>query len=320
MSDQNPLLPAIAPASGGALTTSTGQQRIATRMAENLLDVARSQERSLAAKRRYRIGDYEFREADHAQIQRWARRLGMALEEVVARLGSSRTASRFDDDNFSVRDGAIVSLVWDFSLLPLPDWDWGGDLQIARLGVLKAPRGQLPALPECLHELICDDNQLTSLTLAQVPKLKKLHCTNNELTTLDLTPVAGLQQLSCRSNRLTGLDLTPVPGLQLLDCSSNQLIVLDLTPVPGLQELNCSFNQLTELELIPVPRLQKLYCSFNQLTELELIHMPRLQTIYCSRNPMTDLNLAPVPGLQKLWCDSSLNITDAPPNLEVKRS
>ncbi len=362
MSDQNPLLPAIAPASGGALTTSTGQQRIATRMAENLLDVARSQERSLAAQRRYRIGDYEFREADHAQIQRWARRLGMAPEEVVARLGSSRTASRFDDDNFSVRDGAIVSLVWDFSLLPLPDWDGGGDLQIARLGVLKAPRGQLPALPECLHELICDDNQLTSLTLAQVPKLKKLHCTNNELTTLDLTPVAGLQQLSCRSNRLTGLDLTPVPGLQLLDCSSNQLIVLDLTlvaglrklycyrnrlteldlisvprlqklhcwnnqlteleltPVPGLQELNCSFNQLTELELIPVPRLQKLYCSFNQLTELELIHMPRLQTLYCSRNPMTDLNLAPVPGLQKLWCDSSLNITDAPPNLEVKRS
>ena len=239
MSDQNPLLPAIAPASGGALTTSTGQQRIATRMAENLLDVARSQERSLAAQRRYRIGDYEFREADHAQIQRWARRLGMAPEEVVARLGSSRTASRFDDDNFSVRDGAIVSLVWDFSLLPLPDWDWGGDLQIARLGVLKAPRGQLPALPECLHELICDDNQLTSLTLAQVPKLKKLHCTNNELTTLDLTPVAGLQQLSCRSNRLTGLDLTPVPGLQLLDCSSNQLIVLDLTLVAGLRKLYC---------------------------------------------------------------------------------
>lgn len=139
----------------------------------------------------------------------------MAPEEVVARLGSSRTASRFDDDNFSVRDGAIVSLNWDFSLLPLPDWDWGGDLQIAHLGVLKAPRGQLPALPECLHELICDDNQLTSLTLAQVPKLKKLHCTNNELTTLDLTPVAGLQQLSCRNNRLTGLDLTPVPWVAI---------------------------------------------------------------------------------------------------------
>ena len=365
MSDQNPLLPAIAPASGGALTTSTGQQRIATRMAENLLDVARSQERSLAAQRRYRIGDYEFREADYAQIQRWAGRLGMESEEVMERLASSQKERPHSDKiaaDFQVADGAIVSLVWDFDLLPLTNWEWGRGLQMTRLGILNAPTGFLPPLPECLHELICDDNQLTSLTLAQVPKLKKLHCTNNELTTLDLTPVAGLQQLSCRSNRLTGLDLTPVPGLQLLDCSSNQLIVLDLTlvaglrklycyrnrlteldlisvprlqklhcwnnqlteleltPVPGLQELNCSFNQLTELELIPVPRLQKLYCSFNQLTELELIHMPRLQTLYCSRNPMTDLNLAPVPGLQKLWCDSSLNITDAPPSLEVKRS
>lgn len=57
MSDHPILLPTIAPANGGALTTATSPQRIATRMAENLLGVARSQERALAAQRHHPLGD-----------------------------------------------------------------------------------------------------------------------------------------------------------------------------------------------------------------------------------------------------------------------
>ncbi|MDD2610137.1 MAG: hypothetical protein PHX60_10670 [Giesbergeria sp.] len=57
MSHQKPLLPAIAPANGGALINPIGPQRIATRMAENLLSVARSQERALAAQRHHPLGD-----------------------------------------------------------------------------------------------------------------------------------------------------------------------------------------------------------------------------------------------------------------------
>ena len=319
MSDQNPLLPAIAPASGGALTTSTGQQRIATRMAENLLDVARSQERSLAAQRRYRIGDYEFREADHAQIQRWARRLGMAPEKMVAVLASSqkKTPNNVIEADFRVTDGAIASLVWDFALLPLTDWAWGRGLQIWRLGILNAPQGPLPTLPEYLRNLFCDDNRLTSLTLAQVPQLEILVCRANELTELDLTHIPGLKKLCCNNNQLTKLDLTPVPGLKVLNCSSNPLTALDLTPVPGLQTLACLKNQLTELNLMPVPDLKKLACVINQLTELDLASVPRLQMLHCRHNRLTELDLTPVPGLKRLWCDSTLHIIGAPLNLKV---
>lgn len=122
MSNQNTLLPTLAATSGGGLTITTGPQRIATRMAENLLSVARSQERALAAQRRYRIGDYEFREADHAQIQRWAWMLGMESEKVVKALASSRKKIPRNNKtvaDFRVADGAIVSLAWDFDLLPL---------------------------------------------------------------------------------------------------------------------------------------------------------------------------------------------------------
>lgn len=326
MSDQNSLLPAIAPASGGALTPATGPQRIATRMAENLLGVARSQERALAAQKRYRIGDYEFREADHAQIQRWARRLGIDAEAVAQGLANNnRTGqlSLFDGDFLVVDDGAIVSLVWDFALFPLTDWDWVSDLEIACLSILHAPDGQLPALPRCLSKLICDKNQLTELDLTPVPGLHTLSCSYNELTALDLTPVAGLKTLDCWWNRLTSLDLTPIPGLQTLSCGSNLLTSLDLTPVPGLQTLVCYDNQLTELDLTPVPDLQKLSCGNSQLTkldltpvpglqtldfwsakltEIDLTPVPKLQTLVCGYNRLTALDLTPVPGLQTLYC------------------
>lgn len=62
------------------------------------------------------------------------------------------------------------------ALLPLTDWAWGRGLQIWRLGILNAPQGSLPTLPECLRNLFCDDNRLTSLTPAQVPQLEILDC------------------------------------------------------------------------------------------------------------------------------------------------
>ena len=336
-------LPAVVPASGGALTT-TGPQRIATRMAENLLGVARSQERALAAQKRYHIGDYEFREADHAQIQRWARMLGIDAEAVAQGLANSnRTGqlSLFDGGFLVVDDGAIVSLVWDFALFPLTEWDWVRGLEIACLSILHAPDGQLPALPRCLSKLICDKNQLTELDLTPVAGLKTLDCWWNRLTEIDLTPIPGLQTLSCGSNLLTSLDLTPVPGLQTLVCYDNQLTELDLTPVPDLQELSCGNSQLTkldltpvpglqtldfwsakltEIDLTPVPKLQTLVCGYNRLTALDLTPVPGLQTLYCQFNQLTELDLTPVQGLQKLYCHASQKITGAPPNLEVFRS
>lgn len=294
---------------------------IATRMAENLLDVARSQERALVAQRRHRIGDYEFREADYAQIQRWARMLGMDPEKVVEVLASSQI-SPYDDKinaDFQVTDGAIVSLAWDFNLLPLIDWAWGRGLQIRCLGILNAPSGILPPLPACLHELFCYGNRLTELDLTSVPNLQKLDCGNNRLIELNLTPVLGLQVLDCGYNPLTELDLTPVPGLQVLWCGRNPLTELDLTPVPGLQELYCWYNPLTELNLTPVPGLQVLSCCINELTELDLTPVPDLQELNCWLNQLTNLDLTPVPSLQALSCDASVNIIGAPPNLKVHR-
>lgn len=81
----NSALPMLVATSDGALVTTTAPQRIAMRMAENLLGEARRLERLLVAQQSYCIGDYEFREADFAQIQlrsaAKARSLMQVLEE-----------------------------------------------------------------------------------------------------------------------------------------------------------------------------------------------------------------------------------------------
>ena len=254
-------LPATVPPSGGALTTTPGTQRIATRMADDLLAVAHSRERALAAQRRYRIGQYEFREADHEQIQRWARMLGIEPEAVVVGLEKRIWFMNQADVNFHVQDGHIISLAWDFDTFPLADWAWGDGLKIERLGILKTKNGRLPTLPRCLRVLNCAECELTTLDLTPMPGLTYLGCWVNQLTDLDLTPVPGLTTLSCWANQLTDLDLTPVPGLTTLSCSDNQLTDLDLTPVPGLTALYCSHNQLTDLDLTPVPGLRSIWCG-----------------------------------------------------------
>lgn len=338
------LIPAIVPASGGALTTTTGTQRIATRMADDLLNVARSRERALAAQRRYRIGKYEFRETDHTQIQRWARMLGIEPEAVVEGLAGFQKAPCWDDEaervNFHVQDGSIVSLAWDFDTFPLTDWAWVDGLKIDRMGILNPKNGHLPTLPPSLRKLNCKECKLSTLDLIPVPRLTSLCCSRNQLTSLDLTPVLELTSLDCSWNRLTHLELTPVPRLTSLRCSRNQLTTLDLTPVPGLTNLSCWDNQLTALELTPmpgltslvcrdnklthldltpVPGLTTLWCENNQLTSLDLTSVPRLTTLWCKNNQLTSIDLTLAPELTTLWCDKNVRLTGSPNNLKVPR-
>jgi Leucine-rich repeat (LRR) protein len=271
--------PATVPASGGALTTTASTQRITTRMADDLLAaVALSRKKDLAVQRSYRIREYELSEPDHEQIQRWARMLNIAAEDVVTGLTGSKQLLLFPDDTarFQVHNGAIVRLAWDFDTLPLTDWAWVVGLRIERLDILNLKNGKIPTLPSCLRNLFCNKCYLIDLDLTTVPRLIKIHCRSNQLNYLDLTPLQVLTELDCRGNQLTHIDLTTVPELKKLDCRVNQLTHLDLTSVPWLTELDCGFNQLNHLDLTPVPWLKTLWCDQH----LRLTNAPRNLKIF----------------------------------------
>ena len=105
-------LPATLLTQDGALTTAA-KQCIVNRMAENVLEAVYAQERIVASQRRYRIGDYEFREPDHEQIQIWARMSRVSSEKIVEILTNSCAPEYLDSEwrfGFQVVEGVIVSM------------------------------------------------------------------------------------------------------------------------------------------------------------------------------------------------------------------
>ncbi|MCK5338462.1 MAG: leucine-rich repeat domain-containing protein, partial [Bacteroidales bacterium] len=79
-----------------------------------------------------------------------------------------------------------------------------------------------------LTNLLCYNNQLTSLDLSQNTALIRLYCQNNQLTSLDVSQNIALIQLYCNNNQLASLDVTQNTALTFLICHSNQLTCLDM--------------------------------------------------------------------------------------------
>lgn len=123
--------------------------------------------------KRYKIGEYEFREADYRGMLDLARQLELTAEELLEILSTS------------VEDGKILEIYFEF-----------------HNEMSRKNRRLQPQFPN-LTDLTWSDNPLTDLDLSSVPNLTSLNCVTNELTALDLSPVPNLTYLEWRGNDLT---------------------------------------------------------------------------------------------------------------------
>ena len=225
-----------------------GVRGVLERIWSGLLAIVRAK-RVSSEQARFKIGAYELCEPDYWQIIQWAEALGDSPEVVLKVLEGTRFSSVRDGltIDFTVVEGCISSLVWDFAKLPLDAIPWRDDLSIRAL----VYQSDLPSIflprtfPAGLRTLVCNGLRLGELDLSKVPRLAELYCRSNEVAALDLSPVPGLKRLDCGLNRLTRLDLSPVSRLTALNCRENQLTQLDLSRVPRLTTLDCCENQLT---------------------------------------------------------------------------
>ena len=132
---------------------------------------------------RFRIGDYELREPDHRQILVWAKALSIKPPELLRRLASTVLekvqARPFESEgarqeiSFEIRDGALVSLAWDFDELPLVNFQWVEGLRVEKLGFKGTP-ARAPELAlnlPCLSILRLHQTDLAKLDLSKVPQL-----------------------------------------------------------------------------------------------------------------------------------------------------
>ena len=100
-----------------------------------------------------------------------------------------------------------------------------------------------------LQTLHCENNQLTSLYIANSFALVELYCHQNQLTALDVSKNAGLVYLVCYSNQLTALDVSKNIRLTKLDCYNNQLTALDVSKNINLGTFYCYNNKLRSLNM-----------------------------------------------------------------------
>ena len=118
-----------------------------------------------------------------------------------------------------------------------------------------------------LTELICNNNQLTTLDVSQNTVLTILQCDNNQLTVLNVSYNTALSALSCDGNQLTSLDLSYNTILSGLWCSDNQLTNLDLSHNTAyLAILECYKNKLTALDVSSNTILTSLWCYSQDIT------------------------------------------------------
>jgi len=125
-------------------------------------------------------------------------------------------------------------------------------------------------LPNCLENLICNNNLLTSLPELLPMNLKHLNCSFNTLTSIPISPegTMNLLFLHCNNNEITQLPELP-NNIKLLNCNNNEITQLPELP-NNINLLNCSNNKLTTLQELP-NNLTKLYCQGNEYDDDSMI-------------------------------------------------
>ena len=121
-----------------------------------------------------------------------------------------------------------------------------------------------------LTTLECQHNGLKELNLEDNKNLTELICSDNQLTTLDVSKNAKLSALRCYNNGMEKLNLGDITHLTLLNCNNNNLTELDVSKNPNLEDLECRENKLRRVVIGKKYSLRTLYLRDNQLTSLDL--------------------------------------------------
>ena len=136
-----------------------------------------------------------------------------------------------------------------------------------------------------IKDLLCNNNQITSLDMSGFMQLDTLYCSNNQITTLNVSGCKSLRDLGCMFNPLISLNVSGCSSLKSLDCGYNSLTSLDISGCTSMRWLNCCQTELESLDATGCTALDTIICSRCQLTSLKLAGGTTVrQTLYCYGN------------------------------------
>lgn len=147
-----------------------------------------------------------------------------------------------------------------------------------------------------LKKLICNNNEIASLSVIKNLELTDLVCNDNGMTDINFNYAYAGEQLvnvDCQNNKLTKLSVAGCKKLVKLNCQNNELREINFNNTPALKTVNCSNNKLEYLFFMDrTNALQSFTCSNNLLTELDLSGKPQLMSVMCNNCLLKTLNLS----------------------------
>jgi hypothetical protein len=156
--------------------------------------------------------------------------------------------------------------------------------------------------------------EIADLTgIADFTALQELICFNNELTSLDLSSNTNIKLVNCSINNLMDININNCVEIQALICSDNALTEIDLSENTSLITLNIAQNELSSLDMSANISLMYLYCAENGLTDINVSDLYVLDVIACQNNGLVYLDLSTNISLTQCFCQFNQLI-----NLDLK--
>lgn len=157
--------------------------------------------------------------------------------------------------------------------------------------------------------LSAEDCGLSGIVLNDATDLMSLYVQNNNLTTIDVSKLAKLRDLNVAGNALTKLTLstTSNPLVETLNMSNNAITSTAFTfAAERLQYLNVAGNQYKTLTLTKNVNLSSLVADDNQIGTLTLTNASGISLVSASNNALTTLKLpTEATELQQLMVDEN---------------
>ena len=99
-----------------------------------------------------------------------------------------------------------------------------------------------------IKSLLCAGNNMTTISyLSSMTNMQTFLCQNNQLSSLSISKCKALRDLVAFNNQLVALNTPALPILFNLYVDNNQLETLDFSSNPGIQHISAGGNNLKEL-------------------------------------------------------------------------
>ena len=196
------------------------------------------------------------------------------------------------------------------------------ELNLRGLGITRLPQRLLTdpahqAYFQQLTEINCNQNNIHSLIIKNLPQLSSLKCKKSELYHLLIDNLPELMEFDCSNNNLTGkLDLTAFKELNNIVIYINRLTHLD---VQGLhfQGLFCQDNKLEEL-IVDSSAVENIIARNNKLKTIivtDISELPNAVTLESDQfeseidirnNPLVSISPNLIQKFGQNWADVML--------------